>query len=232
MLLLHLTTCFNLLDAICRQTDRDATLRAQRRGWGWLSMDVHQCVCIYIHRVSAKETASGVKHSLHADSTEGWQQHQSDWFMTNWLPDWLIDWFDCVSSLGGGVSGGSGVEGVLKCFIESGLIDSTAKRYRRLFPLLPACSRWALWARMLAFWMGANNISDALAYAHTGLRLQTHLFSTKSMHLFYYENRFYCMQRDTLTFQFRSVAYWYFLLLTYVWGDKVKSRYPIFSLST
>lgn len=49
MFLLHLTTRFNLLDAICGQPDRDAMLRAesQRRGGrGRLGKRVHQRACI------------------------------------------------------------------------------------------------------------------------------------------------------------------------------------------
>lgn len=203
MFLLHLTTCFNLLDAICRQWCEAKSTEPEGEG---VTQHVRPSVRVYLYTLpfQPKATASGVKHSLYADSTEGWQQHKSDWF-NDQLTAWLAHWFDCFLSLSGGVSGGNGVEGALKCFIESGLIDSTAKRYRRLFPSLPARSRWALWAHMLACWMGANNISDALAYAHTGPPLQSHLFSTKSMHLSHHEDRFCCMQRDILTFQFSFV---------------------------
>lgn len=81
MLHLHLTTCFNLLDAICRQTDRDAMLEHSAGGrWGGGdSACAFISAYVFIYAVfQSKETASGVKHSLHADSTEGWQQHQSD----------------------------------------------------------------------------------------------------------------------------------------------------------
>lgn len=94
MFLLHLTTCFNLLDAICRQTDRDAMLRAQsQRGRGDSACaSISARVFIYA-AFQHKETASGVKHSLYADSTEGWQQHKNDWFndqLTAWLAHWLV----------------------------------------------------------------------------------------------------------------------------------------------
>lgn len=73
MFLLHLTTCFNLLDAICRRADRDAMLRARiQRGRGDSACaSISACVFIYA-AFQPKETASGVKHSLHADSTDGW----------------------------------------------------------------------------------------------------------------------------------------------------------------
>lgn len=177
-------------------------------GWGW-GVTQHVCpsVCVYLYMLllSLKKQPV-VSNILYTPTPErdGKSTRVTD-STTNWLPDWLIDWFDCFLSLSGGGSAGSGVEGVLKCFIESGLIDSTANSYRWRFPLLPARSGWALWAHMLACWMGANNISDALAYARTGLWLHSHLFSTGSMHLSHHENRFWCMQRDILTFQFSFV---------------------------
>lgn len=150
MLHLHLTTCFNLLDAIGRQTDRDAMLRAQCLGvGGWLSMCFHQRVCIYIRRVSVQGNCQWCQtfsscwlHRGMATAPERLIQQPIDCLIGSLIGSTA----SCPSAVG--VSEGSGVEGVLKCFIESGLIDSAAKRYRQLFPLLPAWSRWALWAHM------------------------------------------------------------------------------------
>lgn len=89
------------------------------------------------------EAASGVKHGL-AAAQERLIQRAIDCLIGS-----LIGFGFLLSLGGGGWLGegclrGSGVEGALNCFIESGLIDSGVKKkesYRQPFPSLPAWSR-------------------------------------------------------------------------------------------
>lgn len=107
MLHLHLTTCFNLLDAICGQTDRDAMLRAQCR-WGRRRGGVTQHVLssarmyLYTPCFSPRKlpVVSNILFML-TPQRDGNSTRATD-STTNWLPDWLIDWFDCFLSLSGG----------------------------------------------------------------------------------------------------------------------------------